>query len=342
MKTIIEIPIRTLVTITLFALAIWALFLIRNVIILLFIAFILVSAISPLVTYLENYKIPRPFGIVIIYLILFLLLIGLFAAIVPLFIDQTVNLINNFPYYLKETSTLFGASSINSQEFFNNLANEFSSLSSNIFQITVSVFTTFISIVTIVVLTFYLLLDEAHLKKQLQESLPFEYRERVIRLLETVQQRLGAWVRGQLVLSLIIAVLYFIGLVVLHVDYPLALGLLGGVLEIIPVIGPIISAIPAVLVAFTQSPILALAVVGLYFVVQQLEGHVIVPNVMKRAIGLPSLLILISLLIGGRILGIIGIVLSVPVLVIIHVILFDIWQININKAQTKGKIQSSS
>lgn len=321
----VEFSLKTLITIVLFALALWVVYLIKNVIILLFIAVILASAISPIVAKLEKRNVPRGLAVAIVYLAVIAVLVAIFSVILPLFVEQIINLINNFPIYINLLSGLLAGSPIQNQDFFNTLSQEVSRFSSNIFRFTLGVFSGVLSFLTIAVITFYLLLDEKNLKKKLKEGLPPTYSERAMRIIFIVERKLGAWVRGQLVLSLIVGTLYFIGLWILHVDFPLALGLIGGLLEVIPVFGAIIAAIPAVLIALTESPVLALAVVALFFIVQQLENHVIVPKVMQRAVGVSPLVVLIALLVGGRLQGIIGILLAVPIVVVGQVVLFDLW-----------------
>lgn len=325
--TKVEISVKTLVTVALFLLALVVIFLIRDVLILLFVAFILKSALTPLVEKIESRKIGRGYAILLVYLVLLLFLFAIFAIILPLLITQTINLTTNFPFYVSQVSTVLSSFSVQDQTYMSALTQELSTFSSNIFRITLSVFSAVISIISVAVLTFYLMLDERNLKTRLHDSLPKPYNKQTIRIITDVEKRLGAWVRGQLLLSGIIGVLYFIGLSILRIENPLALGLFAGLMEVVPFIGPVIAAIPAVIIALTISPWLALAVVALFFVVQQLEGHIIVPKVMQRATGLSPLVVLIAILVGGRLEGIIGILLGVPFAVVIQVILFDFWHI---------------
>ena len=132
--------------------------------------------------------------------------------------------------------------------------------------------------------------------------------------------------RGQLILSLLIGTTTFIGLTLLGVEYALPLAIIAGLLEVVPVIGPIISGIPAVLVALTVSPLLAVLVGGLYLAIQQVESHVIVPQVMKRAVGLNPLLVILAVSVGTRLLGISGALLAVPIAVVIQVVAKEILQ----------------
>ena len=117
---------------------------------------------------------------------------------------------------------------------------------------------------------------------------------------------------GQILLMLIIGVLTYIGLFFLDVKYALTLALIAGLFELIPYVGPFIALIPAAILAFIQAPLLGLLVVILYVVIQQLENYVIVPQVMKKTVGLNPIVIIIVMLIGAKLAGVIGIILSVP------------------------------
>ncbi|KKS14295.1 MAG: hypothetical protein UU67_C0003G0017 [Candidatus Daviesbacteria bacterium GW2011_GWB1_41_5] len=145
--------------------------------------------------------------------------------------------------------------------------------------------------------------------------------EKVQKILRLVEEKLGAWLRGQVVLSLLIGAMTYAGLLILGVEFALPLAILAGLLEVVPVIGPIIAAIPAVLLALTVSPFQAGLVTGLYVAIQQLEGHVVVPQVMRRAVGLNPLLVILAISVGGRLLGIGGALLAVPIAVVIQLVL---------------------
>lgn len=325
----VEISIKTLITIVVFILALAVIFLIRDVLILLFVAFILKSALSPVVNQLEErLRFSRLLAIISLYIILIAILAAVFATILPLFIEQTDKLIKNFPTYVEQLALAFPQLSLRNQDFINTLSSEITSFGSHIVEITLGIFSGVLAVITVVFLTFYFLLDEKNMKHRLYESLPPQYRERTMRITHNVETRLGAWVRGQLMLSFIIGLLYFIGLRILGIQSPLALGLIAAVMEVVPVIGPILAAIPAVLIAFAQSPILALAVVALFFFIQQAENHFIVPKVMQRATGLSPVIVIIAIMVGGRIMGAVGVILAVPVAVVIQEVLFDLWEIS--------------
>jgi len=142
---------------------------------------------------------------------------------------------------------------------------------------------------------------------------PHEHEAYVVNLWARSQRKIGKWLQGQILLALLVGVLVFIGLTILDVRYALALSILAATFEIIPVFGPILAAIPSVIVAFIQSPTLGLWVILLYVIVQQVENHIIYPLVVRKAIGVPPLLVILALLIGGKLGGLPGFILAVPI-----------------------------
>ena len=168
-----------------------------------------------------------------------------------------------------------------------------------------------------------MLLEKEKLETRLA-SLFGSKEERVKLLIVKIEEKLGAWLQGQLILSLVIGILSYIGLTLLNIPYALPLAMIAGIMEVIPVIGPIISALPAIFLALTISPFLSIAVAVMYLVIQQLENNLIVPQVMKRAVGLNPLIVILAIAIGSRLLGIAGALLAVPLAVVIQIIAAEI------------------
>ena len=312
----IDISHKTVIFIAIFILGLWATFLIRDLLIILFVSVILVSTLNPWVHFLHKFKLPRALSIGLTYIIIIAVVTGFILTITQPLIEESSNLIITFPVMANQ---LFDALNIDKSL----LQSEITSISKNIFSLTLSVFDNILTIIFLLVITFYLLLERDNVEKRI--SLLFVGREEKTRkLMIKIEEKLGAWLRGQLFLSLIIGLLSYIGLLAFNIPYALPLALLAGVMEIIPVIGPIVSAIPAILIALNISPILALGVAVMYFVIQQLENHLIVPQVMKRAVGLNPLIVILAIAIGSRILGFAGALLAVPLTVVIQIITAEI------------------
>lgn len=309
----IDISWKTVVFITAFLIFLWVIAQILDIILLFFVAFIFMSALAPTVDKLTSWKVPRVLSILLVVgVIITLFIIAITLGLTPL-VTQTSNLTKRLA---ETTEALLAANHIDQTV----VQQELSNLSGQAVDITVGVFKNLISLVSVLVVTVYLLLDRSRIEEY-GTSFFGRNQEKAKRVLRIIEDKLGAWLQGQAVLSLLIGVLVYIGLVLLGIDYALPLAIVAGLLEVVPVLGPIISAIPAVLIALTISPVFAAVVAGMYFAIQQLEGHVIVPQVMRRAVGLNPLLVILAISVGGRLLGIGGALLAVPIAVVIQLLL---------------------
>lgn len=274
------------------------------------------SALTPLVKLFGRLKLPKVLSIVITYIIIIAIVAGILIGMVPALIEQSSRLIVALPPL---TARFFNVTNIDRSVFQSQLTD----LSKNIFSLTINIFDHFLTIIFLLVLTFYLLLQRDNLEKRVA-TLFIGREDRVRTLIIRIEERLGAWLRGQLLLSIIIGVLSYIGLVILNIPYALPLALFSGVMEVVPVIGPIISALPAMAIALTVSPVLSSGVAAMFFVIQQTENHLIVPQVMKRAVGLNPLVVILAIAIGSRLLGFAGALLAVPIAVVVQIIVTEI------------------
>jgi predicted PurR-regulated permease PerM len=306
MPTKIEISHRTILFTLVVLALVWLVLEVREILFLLFVSFILMSALRPLVDAIERKKVPRIVAILLIYILVFGLFSAGIAGIIPAVVAQSRALVEEFP----DISAHLGAIPLDLQS----LINQLTPVSQNIFRVTLGVFSNFVTVITVLTFTFYFLLERRNLRDFLTGLLGDSAGETVFGILLNVEKRLSAWVLGQLTLMFIIGLLVYIGLYFLRVEFALPLAILAGLLEIVPTVGPIISAIPAIVVAFVHAPLLALSVAALYIIIQQVENNLIVPYVMKKSVGLSPVLSLLALMIGGRLAGIGGAVLSVPVL----------------------------
>lgn len=312
----IDISHRTIIFVALFVLGLWITYLIRDLLIILFVAIILMSALTPMVNLFVKMKIPRALSIALTYIIIMAAVGSLLAGILPPLIEESSKLIVNFPLLL---SRLFDITNIDKSIF----QSELTSISKNAFSFTLAALDNVLTLIFLLVLTFYLLMERENLEKHIS-SFFVGHEERAKALTVRIEEKLGSWLRGQLVLSLIVGLLSYIGLVILNIPYALPLALLSGVLEVVPVIGPIISSVPAIALALTVSPILGLGVAAMYFVIQQLENNLIVPQVMKRAVGLNPLVVILTIAVGSRLLGFAGALLAVPIAVVLQILVTEV------------------
>lgn len=158
----------------------------------------------------------------------------------------------------------------------------------------------------------------------LSRFLEDSYVKRITDVFDKAEARMGAWVRGQLFLMTLIGFMTYIGLVFLGVPYAFPLAIIAGILEIVPIIGPVVSSIPAIFVSFSVAPVLGLAVIGLYIIVQQAENNIVVPLVMRKAVGLNPIVTLIAITVGGKLGGLLGMLLAVPAALVVETVLMEL------------------
>ncbi|MBP7859904.1 AI-2E family transporter, partial [Patescibacteria group bacterium] len=175
-------------------------------------------------------------------------------------------------------------------------------------------------IFTVLVLTIYMLLDFHNIRKFMASLLPKKEEGKALEVLKEIETKLGAWLRGELLLMTVIGTLTYIGLFALDIDYALSLALIAGILEIVPMIGPTIALVPALIVGFSTSPVHGFGILGLYIVIQQLENNLIVPKIMQKSVGFNPLVTLIAIILGGSLFGVLGSLLAVPATLVITII----------------------
>lgn len=332
-RSVIEISSGTIWRIIFFALGILFLYTVKDILMLFFLALVIVSAAQPVVDRLERKKIPRTISAIVIFAA-FLVLVGYFISlIIPVMSHEFSQLANNLPAYLENLNGWLDNinksfsnyhAEIKAENLIGNLGENLSGAGGKIFSNTVSFLGGFFSIFIVFSLSFYMLARKDAIGNFLRSITPQKHEHYVIDLASRIQYKMGRWLIGQGALIVVIFALDYMALSVLQVPYALILALLGGLLEIIPYIGPTIALIPAALVGFTVSPIVGLLVAILYMFIQQLENYVISPLVMKKAVGLNPVAIILALLIGGKLAGILGVILAVPVATGLGVFLGDL------------------
>jgi predicted PurR-regulated permease PerM len=324
--TTIEISLKSVLLVIgtlLFLLIAWK---IRGILIALFVAFILMSGFAPLVDWLVKKGLNKAFSVVITYLLAIIFFATLLFAVIPPLVSEIRGFVNNLPVYINWVSTTFGDSNvpgITADKFAETVLSKLDTALPTLLGAALSAFSVFLLFIAVAVFSFYLLLERDKIKRNLHHLFPHLPKERVDTLAHKIEAKLGSWIRGEIVLMLIIGFATYIGLTLLRVEFALPLAVIAGLLEIVPNFGPTIAAIPAAIIAFVQAPILAIGVVALYVLIQQLENNIIVPKLMERAVGLSPLVIIFSLLVGGSVFGVVGALLAVPAAAIIHVVIED-------------------
>lgn len=334
-KQTVDISYESIIKILLVLGALFFLFQLRQIIFIVFISVIVALIMNPAVDNMQKKKIPRVVGASVLFLFAFMVM-GLLAYIVaPPLAKEVTLLASQLPAYLEQVdlNDSFAQNqsfSFDGSEPFQNVLVEAGNFLKNVTANFISVFFGLLggllSAILILVISFYFIVEEKGIEKFVETVVPHNLRERVTRIIRKIEVKLGKWFMGQLLLGFIVGLLSFIGLAILGVPYALVLAIIAGAMELIPYIGPTLSGIPAILIAFTVSPVLAVLTLILYFLVQQFENYLIVPKVMEKSVGLHPVVIIIAMLIGGQLAGIMGIILAIPVTTIASIILEDIYK----------------
>jgi predicted PurR-regulated permease PerM len=306
---------------------------VRDIVALFFLSVILTATLDPVIAAMAKRKIGRSFAVIIIYVTLFSVVGILISFLIPPLVSQFKDFTQNLPAYSETFAKTFAGIEqyalsygiqFNSHEFLQNTTGSFFQSSGQLFSTTVGVFSFFISLLVILALTFYMSVKEDGMSKFLISITPEANHVYVLSLFERIKSKIGKWMFGQIILMLIIFVLDFAALSIFHIPYALILALLAGILEIVPYLGPIISATLASLVGFLISPVTGLIVLGVFTIIQQMESHIIVPQVMRKAVGLNPVFVILSLLIGAQLGGTLGAILAVPIATSISVFIGDL------------------
>lgn len=295
----------------LFLLIAWIVVELREILVLIFISFIIMAALYPSVLTLKKRGIPNTVAVFITYITTLALLVVLVFPLFPFFVSQIQSLFESFPRYINESARLLNIN-IESDQLRSVITDEFAAIGKNIFSVTSRVFGGLFSVLTVIVVSFYLMLDYKRIEKSIVGLFPKKDQEKAVELIKHVQEKLGAWLRGQLTLSIFIASLTWIVLTALGLSFALPLALIAGILEIVPTIGPIISAIPAIIVALSVSPTMALIVAGVYLGIQLIENNFLVPKIMQKAVGLNPIIVILLVITGAKVMGITGALLAIP------------------------------
>jgi len=312
----IEVSHKTIVFTVFFLLSLGFIYIVRDIILELFVALLLMTILEPLVGRLSKIKIPRAISVFISYVLVIGILGGVIALLVPTLIEQTTSFLNALPGYISNT----GITKDFGDQVVSGLLSTVGDAPGKIFQFTFSIFNNVLAIFTVLVFAFYMLLAREKLEDQLGFFFGDEKKKELGKVIDTLEHRLGGWVRGELILMFMIGLGVYIGLLLLGIPFALPLSILSGILEIIPYLGPVISAVPGILIGFGISPVAGLGVTALYFLVHQLENYILVPKIMEKSVGVSPIVTLIALAVGARLAGIVGVIISVPTVITIQVL----------------------
>ena len=310
---------------------IWTLYLLRETLLLVYVAILIAVGLSPLVEAIERHplatrlRLPRWGAILTIYLLFLAAIISIGALVVPPLATQAREFVAAAPDLLHRAQQwlilrgLLGRE-ITVIEAVQQAPGAGTDAVGTLFGALWGFVGGVFGVVTILIVAFYMLVDSANIVRTFVRAFPRSERARVSAACADVSAKVSAWLAGQLFLAIIIGSTAAIALGLMGVPYFYVLALIAGVGEMIPIVGPLLSAIPAIAVGFSVRPTLGLGVAVFFIVQQQVENHLLVPRVMSRQVGVSPVIVIIALLIGGTLLGITGAILAVPTAAILHVV----------------------
>ncbi|MFH2118307.1 MAG: AI-2E family transporter [Candidatus Paceibacterota bacterium] len=305
---------------------IYFLFVIRSLLMLLFLAFILVVALNPAVNRFQKHlRFPRGLSIAVTYVLFFLLIAAAAGLILPPLTTEVIRLIKtiDWPYLQDWLGNVFQISNFEIGSLVSQFSNSINFLVGAITSASTGIFT----FITLLIMSFYLMLDRPKLYKKIAwfTGEP-KHLQRAEEFVDNLEIQLGGWVRGEIILMTSIALMTYFGLSLLKIPFALPLAIIAGLLEILPNLGPFLSAVPSVVFAYvTFGPTMAIAVVGLYIIIQQLENSLLVPKIMKKNAHVNPLVSIMSILIGLKIGGIAGGLLAIPLYITLRAT-FSTWR----------------
>ncbi|MFH1565124.1 MAG: AI-2E family transporter [bacterium] len=336
-KIKISIATSSILSIALVVIGGWFLYQLRDIVGLVFVAIFLAAAIRPMIDWFARKKLPRWLAMVVVYLTIFLIITVVVGVLVPPISRQLNDIAGKFPeYYGQISERLLNIqkenANINLTDFTNLISDISGKAGKGLLSVLSGIFGGVVYLIIVLVIIFYMSVEEDAIKKIVESVIPDRYGEDVTCLLYKIQNKLGQWLRSVMLLGGVIAILTFFILLPVMPKYALILALFAGLLEFIPYVGPFLSAIPAIFLAFSLgSWFIVIYVIIAYIIIQQLENQLIVPQVMKRTVGLHPIVSIIAMMIGAKIGGSIlgasllgaavGVLLSIPVAITIFEII---------------------
>lgn len=327
-KVKFDISMKAILKVALAVIGIWFIYTVRDILVLLFFVLIIVAAFAPLVNKMSKIM-PRVLAVIILALVFLSALTAIGFLIIPTLVTQIGQLAINMPAILSRIDPFYKqfnlsiGSNQTFQEMLLKLSSQIGGVTAGIYTTTIGFISGLVAIVTILVLSFYLLLEQASIQKLIHDLVPADQETRILNVIRKIGFKMGNWLRGQGILMLAIGLADGIALYVLGVPYVLILAIWGGLTEAIPYIGPWLGLIPALIIAFTVSPLTALFVLIAFVLIQQLEAQFLVPKIMGKAVGLSPVIIIIAILIGAKLAGILGVIIAVPAAGAVSVIIQD-------------------
>lgn len=335
----------------------WLVWRLKSVVVLILISVVLATGLAPAVLWVEKvslprgWRVPRSFAILIVYAIAVMVLLGAITLIVVPVVRETIQFSQNLPEYIEAVQVWLGDLQARYQrlpdlpELMTRAQSQLGTAGRYVLGSVGPVFGFFggvLSTLTVFVITYFLLAARESIRKGFLSLVPPRQVEKTDQTLQKMGQTMGGWLRGQLVLAGIVGGSTAIAMLILGVPYPYVIAVVGAIAELVPMAGPLVAAVPAVLLTL-GGPLWKLIVALIFFIaLSVIEGNIIGPKVMQKSVGLTPLLTIIALLVGASLLGIVGALLAIPIAAAFQVLFTEVIAPSIRRLEGRGEDDEQS
>lgn len=329
----VDVGMKLLLRIVFLVGGIYLFYLLLDVVLVVLFAVLTAAVLTPAINKLRGYGLPRTGAVILAYTMLLFGGVALVGICIPILFVEIKEFLGDWPRYSEQLNVFLAGFdvythtlgfSLNREVLFANIESSATTWFGGLFSTTWNFFQGFIHAIGFFFLALYLSLEEKGIEKFFLMLTPDEYHAHALSLASRMQGKVSRWLFGQSMLMLIAFVIYYIGLLIIGVPYALAIAFFGGLMEIIPYIGPVLAAIPAIMIGFFYSPGLGLAALIFYLIAHQVEAHIIAPQVMKRSANLNPVALIVAILVGIELGGPLGVILAVPMTMVLSVFVEDI------------------
>jgi predicted PurR-regulated permease PerM len=337
-EKLLDISWESILKILVAVVLLYIIYLIQDVLIWFIFAVITSVLFEPLIDFLQRRRIPRMFSVIIVYLVIFGILGFSIYLIVPILTSEIQQLVKILPQYFEKIAPPLRALGFrafeNIEEFTNLLNKSLEGVASTVFGAVAAIFGGALATFSIFSIALFLSLEEKPIERTLRLIFPKKYEDSLLEVWMRCRGKISGWFLSRILGSIFVGVLSYIAFLVFNTKYPFSLGLLSGILNFLPIVGPVITGTAIFVVTFLQDFWRAIFVLIVFILIQQIENNILLPALTKKLAGLPPVLILLALTIGGILWGIWGAVLAIP----FFGILFEFFKEFLQKRKEKAVV----
>lgn len=315
-EKILDISWKTILKISIAVAIFYIFYSVRDILIWFIFALIISVLFNPIIDFLQKRRIPRTIAVIIVYVGTFGILSFLIYLIIPLFVSETQMFLKSFPEYFEKISPFLRGLGLqafeNIESFLRAIGTTLERMADNIFGALFAIFGGVFATLFVIITAIFLSLEGKSVEKGLLLLFPKRYEAQVLDVWGRCQKKVAGWFGARLIACLFVGVLSYVLLMLTNVKYPFTLAMFAGVFNFIPYIGPLLTGIVFFLVIFPADMFKSVFVLIVFIIIQQLENSILTPILMKKFVGLPPALVLLSLVVGGSLWGLLGAILAIP------------------------------